>query len=101
MLNPSITFKPQNLHVVAFHNNIEVFCSSLTSQYHDNASRFVQLLSKKHPADYLETDDFIPLLQVKTNFHGYSIYDRIDVKFSNNTVNFAPFVCLNEQLNHL
>lgn len=36
---------------------------SLTSHYYDNASRFVRLLSKKHSPDYLESDDFIPLLQ--------------------------------------
>lgn len=36
---------------------------SLTSTCHDNASRFVQLLSAKHSPDYLESDDFIPLLQ--------------------------------------
>ncbi|KAJ7369525.1 Serine/threonine-protein phosphatase 2A regulatory subunit B'' subunit alpha [Desmophyllum pertusum] len=36
---------------------------SLTSKCHDNASRFVQLLSAKHSPNYLESEDFIPLLQ--------------------------------------
>ncbi|KAK2566527.1 Serine/threonine-protein phosphatase 2A regulatory subunit B'' subunit beta [Acropora cervicornis] len=40
-----------------------VMWKSLTSQYHDNASRFVRLLSTKHSSEYLEADDFIPLLQ--------------------------------------
>lgn len=40
-----------------------VMWKSLTSKCHDNASRFVRLLSAKHSHNYLESDDFIPLLQ--------------------------------------
>lgn len=36
---------------------------SLTSNCHDDASRFVQLLSAKNSQNYLVSEDFIPLLQ--------------------------------------
>ncbi|KAM7431835.1 Serine/threonine-protein phosphatase 2A regulatory subunit B'' subunit alpha [Porites harrisoni] len=36
---------------------------SVTSKCHDNASRFIRLLSTTHCQDYVESDDFVPLLQ--------------------------------------
>ncbi|XP_073255527.1 serine/threonine-protein phosphatase 2A regulatory subunit B'' subunit beta-like [Porites lutea] len=36
---------------------------SVTSTCHDNASRFIRLLSTTHCQDYVESDDFVPLLQ--------------------------------------
>lgn len=40
------------------------FFHSLTSNCHDDASRFVRLLSAKNSQNYLVSEDFIPLLQV-------------------------------------
>ena len=61
----NISIKGQNLNNSWCLWFVNFFCSSLTSHYYDHASRFVRLLSKKHSPDYLESDDFIPLLQVK------------------------------------
>ena len=46
-------------------------------------------MSKQHPADYLETDDFIPLLQVIKRKLFMTIRFVTGFKFSNNKVNFA------------
>ena len=46
------------------HLTIPFFFHSLTSNCHDDASRFVRLLSAKNSQNYLVSEDFIPLLQV-------------------------------------
>ena len=50
------------------------FFFSLTSNCHDDASRFVRLLSAKNSQNYLVSEDFIPLLQVIAHQHNCSMH---------------------------
>ena len=59
------TYLRELMQEICLYQNFLLFHFSVTSKCHDNASRFIGLLSTTHCHDYVESDDFVPLLQVK------------------------------------